>query len=97
MKLVTVTVRASSFLYRQVRNTVGVLAAAGQGLYGAPDIARLLDARDRALLPRGAPPEGLFLTRVVYRPEFLSLDAFPTRVAPPSSIQDDEGDELADE
>ena len=79
LELVTITVRAPSFLYRQVRNTVGVLAAAGSGQLRTRDIADLLAARSRPLLPRGAPPEGLFLTRVTYPPAFLSLDAFPLR------------------
>jgi len=62
-------VRASarSFLHTQVRSMVGSLALVGEGKWSADDLARALDARDRAACGPVAPPDGLYLARVDYR------------------------------
>jgi tRNA pseudouridine38-40 synthase len=57
---------ARSFLHTQVRSLVGSLALVGEGRWSADDIARALNARDRAACGPVAPPDGLYLVRVDY-------------------------------
>jgi len=57
---------ARSFLHNQVRSMVGSLVLVGDGKWSAADLARALDARDRAACGPVAPPEGLYLVRVDY-------------------------------
>ena len=57
---------ARSFLHHQVRNIVGTLALVGSGKWTPDDITAALAARDRAAAGPTAPPEGLYLTEVVY-------------------------------
>jgi tRNA pseudouridine38-40 synthase len=57
---------ARSFLHTQVRSLVGSLALVGEGRWSADDLARALDARDRAACGPVAPPDGLCLMRVNY-------------------------------
>jgi tRNA pseudouridine38-40 synthase len=61
-----VVARARSFLHRQVRNLVGTLKLVGEGKWSAADVARALDARERAAAGPTAPPEGLYLIEVRY-------------------------------
>jgi len=58
--------RAISFLYHQVRNMVGTLKLVGEGKWTPDDMARALAAADRAEGGQTAPPDGLYLTEVVY-------------------------------
>jgi tRNA pseudouridine38-40 synthase len=57
---------ARSFLHTQVRSMVGSLALVGEGRWSRDDLARALDARDRAACGPVAPPDGLYLVRVDY-------------------------------
>jgi tRNA pseudouridine38-40 synthase len=57
---------ARSFLHTQVRSMVGSLALVGEGRWSADDLARALDACDRAACGPVAPPDGLCLMRVDY-------------------------------
>jgi len=57
---------ARSFLHTQVRSMVGSLAQVGEGRWSADDLARALDARDRAACGPVAPPDGLYLVQVDY-------------------------------
>ena len=59
--------RARSFLHHQVRNIVGTLRLVGEGKWTAEDVSDALAARDRARGGPTAPPDGLYLTEVVYR------------------------------
>jgi tRNA pseudouridine38-40 synthase len=57
-----------SFLRFAVRGMVGALVAAGRGQLTADQIADLARSGDRARAPAPAPPHGLCLVRVHYRP-----------------------------
>jgi tRNA pseudouridine38-40 synthase len=63
-----IAVRASarSFLHNQVRSMVGSLVAVGLCEWSADDLARALDACDRAACGEVAPPDGLYLMKVDY-------------------------------
>lgn len=63
---VRVHAAARSFLHRQVRSMVGSLVLVGEGKWSADDLARALDAKNRAACGPVAPPEGLYLARVEY-------------------------------
>jgi tRNA pseudouridine38-40 synthase len=63
---VTVIAEARSFLHHQVRSMVGTLKLVGEGKWTADDVTDALEARDRQRLGLNAPPEGLYLTKVVY-------------------------------
>ena len=59
---------ARSFLHRQVRSMTGTLAEVGLGRWAVEDVARALEARDRAACGPVAPSTGLYLTGVRYAP-----------------------------
>lgn len=63
---VRIVARARSFLHHQVRNMVGTLALVGEGKWGADDVRRALEARDRSAAGPTCPPDGLYFTDVVY-------------------------------
>lgn len=66
--LLAVWLSADSFLHHMVRNIVGSLVEVGRGAHPPGWIADLLAARDRTRAGPTAPPEGLFLVRVLYEP-----------------------------
>ncbi len=57
---------ARSFLHNQVRSFVGTLERVGSGKWAPADVATALAARDRSACGPVAPPQGLYLERVVY-------------------------------
>ena len=63
---IRVVAEARSFLHHQVRNMVGTLKLVGAGKWRAADVVAALAARDRREGGPTAPPEGLYLVRVVY-------------------------------
>ena len=63
---IRVTVRARSFLYRQVRNMVGTMRLVGEGKWTPDDMVRALAARDRSAGGPTAPAHGLYLLEVMY-------------------------------
>ncbi len=58
--------RARSFLHHQVRNMVGTLKLVGEGKWTRAEVARALEARDRAAAGPTAPADGLYLVAVGY-------------------------------
>ncbi len=65
-ELVHVEIEANGFLYRMVRNIVGVLVDVGHGELEVHRVVEILEARDRKRSSRTAPSHGLFLLRVDY-------------------------------
>ena len=59
-------VRARSFLHNQVRSLVGTLVHVGRGQWHPQQVGEALRAADRAACGTVAPPDGLYLERVVY-------------------------------
>jgi tRNA pseudouridine38-40 synthase len=57
---------ARSFLHHQVRNMVGTLKLVGEGSWPVARVSEALAACHRAAAGPTAPPEGLYLTAVVY-------------------------------
>lgn len=57
---------APSFLHHQVRNIAGTLELVGAGKWTADDVGEALAARDRTRGGPTAPPDGLYLTDVIY-------------------------------
>ncbi|MFL6740657.1 MAG: tRNA pseudouridine(38-40) synthase TruA [Sphingomicrobium sp.] len=57
---------ARSFLHHQVRSMVGCLALVGRGQWSPADMAKALEARDRAALGLNAPPHGLCFVEAIY-------------------------------
>ncbi len=69
---ITFIVEARSFLHHQVRNMVGTLKLVGEGRWPIARVAEALAARDRSAAGPTGPPEGLYLTDVLYRPDPFS-------------------------
>jgi tRNA pseudouridine38-40 synthase len=57
---------ARSFLHNQVRSFVGTLERVGVGKWPVERVAEALAARDRTACGPVAPPDGLYLTEVIY-------------------------------
>lgn len=61
-----VKVAANGFLRYMVRNIVGLLVEIGEGRRPPSQAAEVLASRDRSRAGRTAPPQGLYLWRVLY-------------------------------
>ena len=64
--LVTFRVSADGFLYNMVRIFTGTLVEVAYGKIAVEDIPHIIEAHDRRRAGCTAPPEGLYLNRVVY-------------------------------
>ena len=64
--LVLIDIAANAYLSRMVRSIAGCLIDVGLGGIRPDDVAGILDARDRGLVRRLAPPQGLCLVKVDY-------------------------------
>jgi len=71
---IRISVRARSFLHNQVRSFVGSLERVGTGFWTPDDLLTALEAKDRAACGPVAPPDGLYLTHVVYQPDPFGTD-----------------------
>lgn len=63
---ITLEFEGNGFLYKMVRNIVGMLLQVAAKKRPIDDIRALFDARDRRKAPMSAPARGLFLMRVNY-------------------------------
>ncbi|MDD6800708.1 MAG: tRNA pseudouridine(38-40) synthase TruA [Firmicutes bacterium] len=64
---VRVTVAADGFLYNMVRIIVGTLIEVSAGKIQEQDIPVIIESKERGRSGFTAPPEGLYLNKVVYR------------------------------
>ncbi len=64
--MITFRVSADGFLYNMVRIFVGTLLDVAYGKILAEDIPKITDSHSRANAGSTAPPDGLYLNRVVY-------------------------------
>jgi tRNA pseudouridine38-40 synthase len=58
--------KAPSFLHKQIRSITGTLAEIGMGKMTARDVRDALESRDRTACGPVAPPDGLYLVKVIY-------------------------------
>lgn len=61
-----ITFKGDGFLRYQVRNMVGILIRVGENKVTTEDVEAILASKDRATTGKTAPPEGLYLTKVMY-------------------------------
>ena len=62
------TIAANGFLRYMVRNIVGTLMEIGLGRRPWPYMEAILEAKDRTMAGRTAPPQGLYLKEVSFKP-----------------------------
>jgi len=72
---VMIDIEANAFLHHMVRNIAGVLMAIGAGERPVDWAREVLDERDRKKGGVTAPPQGLYLIRVIYPGEFSLPEA----------------------
>jgi tRNA pseudouridine38-40 synthase len=63
---VVLSCTANGFLRHMVRTIVGTLVEVGRGTRMPADIKRIIGGRDRRLAGATAPPQGLYLVKVLY-------------------------------
>ena len=63
---ITVRIEGNGFLYKMVRSIVGTLVEVGRGKIASPEVAHILQTRDRRLTGPTAPAAGLCLVHVSY-------------------------------
>ncbi len=66
-----IEVEADAFLYNMVRIITGTLVEVGTGRKSVDEIRNIIDSCDRRSAGMTAPPDGLFLKKVFYKPEIL--------------------------
>ena len=63
---IVIKFNSQSFLQQQVRSMVGCLKYLGEKKWDLKTFNRVFKSRKRTLCAPPAPPEGLYLTRVIY-------------------------------
>jgi tRNA pseudouridine38-40 synthase len=63
---IKISIEANGFLRHMVRNIVGTLVETGRGRIPAEKMQDILVSHDRRLAGKNAPPNGLFLEKIVY-------------------------------
>ena len=63
---VEIEFKSQSFLQQQVRSMVGCLKYLGEKKWSLKKFENVMKSRKRALCAPPAPPEGLYLTKVIY-------------------------------
>jgi len=67
--------RARSFLHNQVRSIVGTLERVGAGSWPSDRVRSALEAQDRAACGPVCPPQGLYMSHVVYPDDPFNADS----------------------
>jgi tRNA pseudouridine38-40 synthase len=68
--LIVFTLKATAFLHHMVRNIVGSLILCGNGNQPPEWMRDILEARDRSLAAPTFMPDGLYLAKIDYDPEW---------------------------
>lgn len=63
---IEIRISADGFLYNMVRIIVGTLTEVAFGRFTPADIKKIIESKDRKKAGMTAPPEGLYLNRVIY-------------------------------
>jgi len=63
---VCITAEADGFMYKMVRSLVGGLMSVGEGKLSPAQLREILHSKQRTPLVQTAPPQGLFLVKVLY-------------------------------
>lgn len=63
---VRITAEADGFMYKMVRSLVGAVVAVGEGKMTPARLREILQSKQRTPLVQTAPPQGLFLVKVLY-------------------------------
>ena len=79
--LVVLDIKANAFLLHMVRNIAGALSLVGRGQRPIPWMSERLQARDRTMIGKTAPPQGLYLVDVAYPHHDLPQGALPPLLA----------------
>ena len=58
--------RSESFLQKQVRSMVGCLKYLGEGKWTLKKFRSVIDSKKRSFCAPPAPPEGLYLMKIIY-------------------------------
>ena len=75
--LILVRIVGSHFIWKMVRQIVGVLAEVGRGKMALNDVKTFLHAKSDEPAKLTAPPSGLFLERVYYKGDFWLKEMKP--------------------
>ena len=65
-KKIKIEFRSQSFLQKQVRSMVGSLKYLGEKKWSLKKFESVMKSKNRNLCAPPAPPEGLYLTRIIY-------------------------------
>ncbi len=71
---IVIRATANAFLHHMVRNMAGLLISVGRGEADSSWAREVLESRDRTRGAPTAPPDGLYLWRVRYSPDFALPD-----------------------
>lgn len=63
---IKIVVQGNQFMYKMVRNLVGMLVQIARGKILLSDLEKILESKDRRLAPLTAPAHGLCLSRIDY-------------------------------
>jgi tRNA pseudouridine38-40 synthase len=63
---IEISVEADAFLQYMMRNIAGTLVEVGIGRFSPGDVRQMLKSCDRTTAGRTAPPQGLYLVKVLY-------------------------------
>lgn len=76
--LILIRVRGSHFLWKMVRQLVGVMAEVGRGKMSIAEVHEFFEDNSGIPATLTAPPSGLFLERVYYKGDVLENEMLPT-------------------
>ena len=80
-ELLLMHIEANGFLYNMVRIIAGTLYQVGLGKIKPEDIPAIIASKDRTLAGETAPPQGLFLVRVIYEDLCFSTEKSAKTIA----------------